>query len=56
MAEVYYQRLLMGKITFDKIPSRYKDTVKSYGKRDVQNGVITKELYEELFNEPYEEA
>lgn len=55
MAKVYYNRLLIGTITFDAIPVRYQDKAREYGRVDVEAGKMPVEQYEMLFKEPYEE-
>lgn len=56
MAKIYYNRLLVGTITFDAIPERYQAQVIAYGKADVVKGKLTEEQFEMLFKIPYDEA
>lgn len=53
MAKIYFNRLLVGTITFDAIPSKYQDAVKGYGKEWVADGNLTVDEYEMLFKEEY---
>lgn len=55
MSKVYYNRLLLGTITFDAIPERYQEAVIEYGKADVKKGKLPVEEFEQLFKIPYEE-
>lgn len=54
MAKVYYNRLLLGTITFDAIQPKYQDAVRELGRADVAKGKLLVEEYEQLFKEPYE--
>lgn len=54
MAKVYFNRLVLGTITFDAIPTKYQDQVKAYGKEWVSTGKMPIEEYEMLFKEEYE--
>lgn len=54
MAKVYYNRLLLGTITYDAIPSKYQMQVLSLGRADVQAGKMSVEQFEQLFKQPYE--
>ena len=53
MAKIYYNRLLLGTITFDVIPAKYQAKVKELGRADVESGKLTQDEYEQLFKEPY---
>lgn len=55
MAKIYYNRLLLGTITFDVIPAKYQDAVRELAKADVKKGKLTVAEYEQLLKEPYEE-
>lgn len=55
MAKIYYNRLFVGTITYDAIPSTMQEKVLALGKADVQNGKLTVEQFEMLFKFPYEE-
>lgn len=55
MAKVYYNRLLVGTITFDAIPASLRSKVKEYGIADVKAGKLPVEEYEMLFKEEYPE-
>lgn len=53
MAKVYFNRLIVGTITFDAIPERYQDKVKEYGIDYVKKGKLPVEEYEMLYKEEY---
>ena len=53
MAKIYFNRLIIGTITFDAIPERYQNDVRNYGISWVQAGRMSVEEYEMLFKEPY---
>lgn len=53
MAKVYFNRLVVGTITFDAIPSKYQDKVREYGIEYVKNGKMTVDEYEMMFKEDY---
>lgn len=55
MAKIYFNRLILGTITFDAIPAKYQEAVKSYGKEWVASGRMSVEEYEMLFKEEYPE-
>lgn len=55
MAKIYFNRLVIGTITFDAIPTKYQDAVKGYGKEWVRDGRMPEEEYEMLFKEEYSE-
>lgn len=55
MAKVYYNRLFLGSILFDTIPSKYQAQVKQIGREQVQTGNLSKAEYEQMFKEPYDE-
>ena len=55
MAKVYYNRLLLGTITYDAIPEKLRTQVKAYGVADVKAGKLPVEEYEMLFKEEYPE-
>lgn len=54
MVKIYYNRLLIGTITYDAIPAKYAQGVLDLGKADVKNGKLTEEQFEMLFKMPYE--
>ena len=54
MAKIYFNRLIIGTITFDTIPERYQDNVKQYGREWVENNKLSVEEYEFLYKEPYQ--
>lgn len=51
MAKIYFNRLLVGTITFDAIPKKYQSDVKAYGREWVSEGRMSAEEYEMLFKE-----
>ena len=55
MAKIYFNRLLIGTITFDAVPAKYQDAARAYGCQWVADGRLTIEEYEMLFKEAYEE-
>ena len=55
MAKVYFNRLIIGTITFDAVPEKYQQKVREYGIEYVQNGKMTAEEYEMLYKEEYSE-
>lgn len=56
MAKIYFNRLLVGTITFDAVPAKYQDAVRQYGVDWVKAGKMTVEDYEMLYKEEYPEA
>ena len=55
MAKVYFNRLIIGTITFDAIPEKYREKVKGYGIEYVKKGKLSVEEYEMLYKEEYTE-
>ncbi len=55
MAKVYFNRLLVGTITFDAVPPKYQNAVREYGIEWVKAGRMTVEEYEMLYKEEYPE-
>lgn len=53
MAKIYFNRLIVGTITFDAIPERYQNAVRNYGIDWVERERLTIEEYEMLYKEPY---
>lgn len=53
MAKIYFNRLIVGTITFDAIPERHQEMVRSYGIQWVENGKMSVEEYEMLYKEEY---
>ena len=56
MAKIYFNRLIVGTITFDAIPAKYQGAVRGYGVQWVKDGKMTVEEYEMLYKEEYPEA
>ena len=55
MAKIYFNRLIVGTITFDAVPERYQNAVREYGIEWVEKGRLTVEEYEMLYKEAYPE-
>ena len=55
MAKIYFNRLIVGTITFDAIKPQYQDAVRAYGRQWVADGRLSIEEYEMLFKEAYAE-
>ena len=53
--KVYFNRLIVGTITFDAIPEKYQDKVREYGIEYVKKDKISVEEYEMLYKEEYPE-
>lgn len=53
MAKIYFNRLVLGTITFDAIPEKYQDKVREYGINWVKVGRMTVEEFEMLYKEEY---
>ena len=53
MAKIYFNRLIVGTITFDAIKEQYQNAVRAYGIEWVNNGKMTVEEYEMLYKEPF---
>lgn len=53
MAKVYFNRLIIGTITFDAIPEKHQEKVKRYGIEYVKKGKLSVEEYEMLYKEEY---
>lgn len=55
MAKVYFNRLMVGTITFDAIPEKYRDKVRECGVDYVKEGKLPVEEFEMLYKEEYPE-
>lgn len=55
MAKIWRNRIIAGDQLFANCPARYKDQVLALLRRDVEDGTITAERFEELTGEPYDE-
>ena len=53
MAKVYFNRLVVGTITFDAIPAKYQPAVRQYGIEWVEAGKMSVEEFEMLYKEEY---
>lgn len=53
MAKIYFNRLVLGTITFDAIPQKYQSGAKEYGIQWVGEKRMTVEEYEMLFKEEF---
>lgn len=56
MAKVYFNRLIIGTITFDAIPEKYQEKVRGYGIEYVKKGKLSVEEYEMLYKEEYQDT
>ena len=56
MAKIYFNRLIIGTITFDAIRPEYQPSVRAYGRQWVEEGRLSVEEYEMLFKEAYQAA
>ena len=56
MAKVYFNRLIVGTITYDAIPEKYQDKAREYGIEYVKKGKLSVEEYEMLYKEEYPEG
>lgn len=56
MAKVFFNRLIVGTITYDAIPEKYQDKVREYGIEYVKKGKLPIEEYEMLYKEEYPEG
>lgn len=56
MAKVFFNRLIVGTITYDAIPEKYQDKVREYGIEYVKKGKLPVEEYEMLYKEEYPEG
>lgn len=54
MAKIYFNRLLIGTITYDAVPARYQSAVIEYGRQYVTDGKMSVEEFEMIFKEPFE--
>ena len=53
MAKVFFNRLIIGTITFDAIPEKFQEKAKGYGIEYVKKGKLSVEEYEMLYKEEY---
>lgn len=53
MAKVFFNRLIIGTITFDAIPEKFQEKVKGYGIEYTKKGKLPVEEYEMLYKEEY---
>lgn len=53
MVRAYYNRLLLGTITYEAIPTRYQKQVKELAIADVESGKMSYISYEQMFHEEY---
>ena len=49
MAKLYYNRIVMDKMSFADVPEKYKADVLSYAREMVAAGKLSEERFEELF-------
>lgn len=53
MAKIFFNRLIVGTITFDAIPEKYQEKVRKYGVEYAKKGKLSVEEYEMLYKEEY---
>lgn len=53
MAKIYFNRLIVGTITFDAIKEQYQEAVRQYGIEWVHQGKLSIEEYEMLYKENF---
>ena len=53
MAKIWHNRILAGTRTYEEVPNTWKAQVKALFRKDVEDGVITEEQYEEIIGEDY---
>ena len=53
MAKIWRNRLIACTQLFEDCPVKYREAVIELLRKDVQNGVITEERYEEIVGEEY---
>lgn len=56
IAKIWRNRIEAETQKFDDCPTKYRAQVLALMRQDVVDGIITKEQFEELTGEPYEEA
>lgn len=49
MAKIYFNRVVLGSITFDKVPAKYQDAVMEIAKEYVAAGKMTEKEFNRLF-------
>lgn len=54
IAYSYWRRIKAGARTFDGVPDAVKEDVVILAREDVENGIITKEQYNEITGKDYE--
>ena len=54
IAHSYWRRIKAGSRTFDSVPDSVKDDVRTLAKMEVEDGVITEDVYEALIGEAYQ--
>lgn len=54
MAKIYFNRLIVGTITYDAVPARYQADVIAYGREWVADGRMSVDEFELMFKEPYQ--
>lgn len=53
MAKIWRNRIEAGDQLFENCPARYKNDVLALMRQDVENGIISKEEFEDLTGIPY---
>jgi hypothetical protein len=51
MYKIYYNRIVTGQITFDRVPERLKSQVLSYAYQMLESGKLTQEQFDLYFGE-----
>lgn len=51
MAKIFFNRLILGSITYADIPYRYQAQVLAIGREWLNSGRMSKEQFDHLFNE-----
>jgi hypothetical protein len=55
MAKIWRNRLIAGDQLFENCPQRYKAQVLALLRRDVEDGTISEDRFEEITGVPYEQ-
>lgn len=51
MAKIYWRTIKRGARTFAEVPAELKDAVKEIAKQEVEQGIISQEMYNKLIGE-----
>lgn len=55
MAKIYWRTIKRGTRTIADVPANLRDEIKQLAKKDVKEGVISKNEYKKIFGEDYSE-